>query len=357
MLTATMNHPTSDDECRWQAVLARHSHQDFFYAVTTTGIFCRPDCPAKRPARKNVRFYDDAAAARTAGFRPCRRCRPEQDSLARRHQQLIAAACQTIETTEVAPSLAELAASADMSPHYFHRVFKATVGLTPKAYAAGVRAKRVREALATEAAVTDAIYAAGFQSSGRFYAAAKGLLGMQPDRYRKRGAGERIMFAVGQCQLGAILVAATAKGLCAISLGDDPEILVQALQDQFPAADLVGGDRAFESHVARVVAWINEPQAVLDLPLDVRGTAFQCRVWRALQAIPPGSTRSYGAIAQQIGAPTAARAVAQACGANRLAVAIPCHRVVRQDGSLSGYRWGVARKQQLLAREGVNDER
>jgi AraC family transcriptional regulator of adaptative response/methylated-DNA-[protein]-cysteine methyltransferase len=266
----------------------------------------------------------------------------------------IAAACRAMERDAPAPSLRALAGAAGMSAYYFHRCFKAATGLTPKAYANAVRRARMRAALAEAGSVTEAIYAAGFNSSGRFYDAAVPDLGMTPGAFRAQGAGERIRFAVGQCRLGAILVASSARGVCAIALGDDPELLVRGLQDQFPAAVLLGGDAAFEGMMARVVGFVEAPGAGLELPLDIRGTAFQHRVWQALRKIPAGQTVSYQALAALIGAPKSARAVASACAANRLAVAIPCHRVVRRDGALSGYRWGVERKRALLAREAVD---
>jgi AraC family transcriptional regulator of adaptative response/methylated-DNA-[protein]-cysteine methyltransferase len=264
---------------------------------------------------------------------------------------MVAAACRTIEVAESTPSLATLARQAGRSPHHFHRIFKATTGLTPKGYAEAHRTKRVREGLRTKTTVTEAIYDAGFNSGGRFYARSGQILGMTPSEYRAGGPSTEIRFAVGECTLGAILVAASAKGVCAILLGDDPESLVRDLQDRFPRASLQGGDAAFEDTVARVVGFVEAPALGLDLPLDVRGTAFQQRVWGALRAIPAGHTVSYADLAARIGSPRATRAVAQACAANPLAVAIPCHRVVRNDGALSGYRWGVERKRKLLEKE------
>jgi AraC family transcriptional regulator of adaptative response/methylated-DNA-[protein]-cysteine methyltransferase len=260
-------------------------------------------------------------------------------------------ACRLIEEADELPSLDALAAAAGMSRYHFHRVFKETTGVTPRAYAAAQRARRVRDELPLSGTVTEAIYGAGFNSSGRFYAASNGMLGMSPTRFRAGGAGEEIRFAVGQCSLGAILVAATAKGVAAILLGEDPDALLRDLQDRFPKARLIGGDAGFEALVARVVGLVEAPSLGLDLPLDVRGTAFQQRVWQALRQIPAGTTASYAEIARRIGAPGAVRAVARACAANPAAVAIPCHRVVRQDGGLSGYRWGVERKRALLDRE------
>jgi len=263
----------------------------------------------------------------------------------------VARACRAIERAEVAPSLAELAASAGLSRFHFQRVFKRLTGVTPKTYAAAQRMARVREGLARGASVTAAMYAAGFSSSGRFYDSSTQRLGMTPGAVRRGGAGETIRFAVGECSLGSVLVAATAKGICLIALGDDPAALVRTLQDRFPMAALAGGDADFERWVAAVVGLVEKPARGLALPLDIRGTAFQVRVWEALRGIPPGSTASYAEIARRIGAAGASRAVAAACAANSLAVAIPCHRVVRTDGSLSGYRWGVERKAALLERE------
>lgn len=338
---------------RWAAVQARDPAADgrFFYAVKSTGVYCRPSCPS-RPARPgNVCFFDSAAAAGQAGFRPCQRCRPDQPPLAQQHAALVAGLCRFIESADTPPSLADLAHQAGLSRYHLHRVFKAVTGLTPHAYAAAHRARRLRAGLARGEGVTEAILEAGYNSSGRFYAQADQLLGMTPTHYRAGGTATEIRFAVGQCSLGAILVAASPRGICAISLGDDPQALVREVQDRFPQATLIGADPAFESWVARVVGFVEAPQLGLDLPLDLRGTAFQQRVWQALQQIRPGETVSYTELARRIGAPTAFRAVASACAANVLAVAIPCHRVVKRDGGLSGYRWGVARKQALIERE------
>jgi len=340
---------------RWRAVLARDPAADgaFVYAVRTTGVYARPSSASRLPRPENVEFFDTPQAAEAAGYRPSRRRAGDRSSLAERHAGLVARACDAIDRAERPPGLRALAGQAGLSPYHFHRVFKAATGLTPREYAEARRAQRVRGSLAGARTVTEAVYDAGFQSNGRFYAASDRLLGMPPAAYRAGGRGADIRFAVGQCALGAILVASSARGVCAIFLGDDPDALVRALQDQFPSAGLIGGDAGFERLVARVVAFVESPGTGLDLPLDVQGTAFQQRVWRALRDIPAGATASYAEIAARIGEPQAARAVARACAANRLAVAIPCHRVVRRDGSVSGYRWGVARKQALLAREGA----
>ncbi len=345
--------PFATDEDRWQAVVRRDPAADgaFYYAVKTTGVYCRPLCAARTALRENVSFYRTRDEAERAGFRPCRRCRPDDTSVTEQHAAAVANACRLIEESGETPRLEALASAAGMSRFHFHRVFKNVTGVTPKAYAAARRAERVRNELTRTGSVTDAIYGAGFNSSGRFYAASAEILGMTPTGFRSGGEGASIRFAVGECSLGSILVATSERGVCAILLGDDPDALARNLQDRFPRARLIGGDKEFERLVARVVGFVEAPARGLDLPLDVRGTAFQQRVWQALRAIPAGSTATYQDIARRIGAPKAARAVAQACATNPLAVAIPCHRVVRRDGSLSGYRWGVERKRALLERE------
>jgi len=338
---------------RWAAVIARNPAADgeFVYSVKTTGVYCRPSCPSRRARPENVRFHTTCEDAERAGFRPCRRCRPEEASLAERCAKIVAGICRAIEAAEQPPRLAELAATAGLSPFHLHRVFKAVTGLTPRAYAAAHRARRVTRTLRRGGSVTQAIFDAGFSSSGRFYESADALLGMTPGQYRAGGRNIEIRFAIGQCSLGSILVASSARGVCAILLGDDPDALARELQDGFPRAHLIGGDARYERLVARVVGLVENPAPGLDLPLDVRGTVFQQRVWQALRTVPAGTTVTYGELAKRIGAPRSARAVARACAANTLAVAIPCHRVVRADGGLSGYRWGVERKRELLRRE------
>jgi AraC family transcriptional regulator of adaptative response/methylated-DNA-[protein]-cysteine methyltransferase len=346
----------ADRDPRWTAIVSRDRAADgtFYYSVRSTGVYCKPSCASRLANPKNVRFHLTAEDAERAGFRPCKRCRPDRPPLARQHADTIAELCRLIDGAERIPTLASLAGRARMSPYYLHRVFKAVTGVTPRAYAAASRTKRVRRALETKSkSVTDAIYDAGFNSGGRFYETSDQLLGMTPTSYRAGGANQDIRFAVGECSLGSILVAQSAKGVCAILLGDDPDALVRDLQDRFPRATLVGGDAAFEQTVARIVGFVEHPAVGLDLPLDVRGTAFQQRVWQALRQIPAGRTATYAEIAARIGQPRAVRSVAQACAANHLAVAIPCHRVVRTDGSESGYRWGVDRKRRLLHNEGV----
>jgi AraC family transcriptional regulator, regulatory protein of adaptative response / methylated-DNA-[protein]-cysteine methyltransferase len=341
---------------RWSAVVARDRAQDgkFFYCVKTTGVYCRPSCGSRRANPGNVAFHATAADAQAAGFRPCKRCRPDQQPLETQHAAKVARACRMIESAEQAPTLGMLAKESGVSAYHFHRLFKAVTGVTPKEYANAHRAHKVQRSLARGTSVTEAIFDAGFNSNSRFYEQADAMLGMAPSRYRRRGADEEIRFAVGQSSLGAILVAASGKGVCAISMGDDPGRLVRDLQDRFSNAKLMGADREFEALVARVVAVVEAPGLGSQLPLDVRGTAFQRRVWKALRQIPCGSTASYAAIARKIGAPRSVRAVAQACAANPVAVAIPCHRVVRTDGALSGYRWGIERKRALLSREAVS---
>lgn len=344
--------PTELDP-RWAAVVARDHAADgtFYYSVRTTGVYCRPSCAARLANPGNVRFHAVPADAERAGFRPCKRCKPDQPPLGRQHAAKVAEACRRIEGADEAPGLADLAQTASLGPHHFHRVFKAVTGLTPKDYAMARRARRVGDELSRSDTVTQAIYDAGFNSGGRFYAQSDATLGMAPRDDRAGGTGTQIQFAVGACSLGTILVARSAKGVCAILLGDDPDVLVRDLQDRFPRAELIGGDAGFGALVARVVGFVEAPGLGLDLPLDVRGTAFQQRVWQALREIPAGTTASYAEVARRVGAPKAMRAVAAACAANALAVAIPCHRVVRTEGGLSGYRWGVERKRALLENE------
>ncbi|TGV13510.1 bifunctional DNA-binding transcriptional regulator/O6-methylguanine-DNA methyltransferase Ada [Mesorhizobium sp. M8A.F.Ca.ET.173.01.1.1] len=344
--------PVADD-LRWARIVARDKSADgaFWYSVATTGVYCRPSCPSRRANPANVQLHDTLQQAKATGFRPCRRCNPDGPSLEAVNAAMVADACRRIEASEDEPSLAELADAAGRSPGYFHRVFRALTGLTPKDYAAARRAARVRQGLEDGVSVTSAIYDAGFNSSGRFYEKSTGMLGMTPTRYRAGGANEEIRFAVGETSLGTILVASSRKGVASILLGQDPDALVRDLQDRFPKARLVGGDGDYEALVARVVGFVEAPALGLDLPLDVRGTAFQQRVWQALRDIPAGHTVSYAEIARRIGAPKATRAIAAACAANALAVAIPCHRVIRKDGALSGYAWGAERKRALLDRE------
>lgn len=342
---------------RWPRVIARDRGADghFWYSVVTTGVYCRPSCPSRAARPENVALHDTLADARATGFRPCRRCDPEGPSREVEDARIAAAACRRIEAGETPPSLAALAGAAGLSPGYFHRLFKRVTGLTPRGYADAHRADRVRTGLSEGATVTQAFHGAGFASSSRFYEQARGVLGMAPAIYRAGGAGEDLRVAIGQSSLGAILVASSVAGVAAILLGDDPGALIEDLQDRFPRARLIGGDDTYERLVAQVVGLVEAPALGLDLPLDLRGTAFQQRVWQALRAIPAGETLSYAEIAARIGAPRSVRAVAGACAANHIAIAIPCHRVVRSDGALSGYAWGVERKRRLLALERAGD--
>jgi len=340
-------------ERMWEAIRRRDPAYDgrFFVAVRTTGVYCRPSCKSRPAKRENVLFFSTAEAAERAGYRACKRCRPDRLGAPDAQVEAVRRACEKIASAEEAPPLKNLAAEAGLSPFHFHRVFKKVTGVTPKAYAAAERARRAAENLRSAATVTEAIYDAGFNSSSRFYETATARLGMTPTAARRGGEGSVIRFAVGQASLGAVLVAATDKGVCGIMLGDDPDALVRELQDRFARAKLVGGDADFERTVAAVVGLVEAPGQNLDLRLDIRGTAFQQKIWQALRAIPAGRTATYAEIARAVGRPKAVRAVAQACAANPLAVAIPCHRVVRTDGGLSGYRWGVERKRKLLDRE------
>lgn len=348
----------SDTE-RWETVRRRDRAADgrFVYAVSSTGVYCRPSCPSRLAKRANVSFHADCDAAEAAGFRPCKRCHPRDSSADDRHADSVAQACRRIEVAvrdgEPVPSLADLAAQAGLSPFHYHRVFKAIAGVTPKGFATACKTALARTGLAAGKSVTETIYDAGYSSSSRFYDGVTARLGMRPSDYRAGGRGADIRFAVGACSLGQVVVAATDKGVCAVHFGDDPQRLVEALQARFPKARLLGGDAAFEQTVAAVIGAVETPSQRCDLPLDLQGTAFQHRVWQALRAIPPGSTATYSEVARAIGQPAAVRAVARACAANPVAVVVPCHRVVRTDGSLSGYAWGVERKRALLDREGA----
>jgi AraC family transcriptional regulator of adaptative response/methylated-DNA-[protein]-cysteine methyltransferase len=329
-----------DMDARWESVVTRDAAADgtFVYAVRTTGVYCRPSCGARLARRENVEFHATAESARQAGFRACKRCRPDE---VKGDAERVAAMCREIEASDVMPKWSAA----------LRRLFENVTGIAPRAYAEAHRDGRVREVLQTSASVTDAIYDAGFVSIGRFYEGSGARLGMTPSEFRGGGQGTDIWFAVGECSLGSILVAQTDRGVCAIAMGDEPEALVRDLEARFPKARLIGGDAKFESTVALVVGMIEAPGKVCELPLDVRGTVFQQRVWQALRGIPPGTTRTYAEIAAILRMPKAVRAVARACASNAIAVAIPCHRVTRGDGSLAGYRWGVERKRELLDRE------
>ncbi|WP_171207891.1 MULTISPECIES: bifunctional DNA-binding transcriptional regulator/O6-methylguanine-DNA methyltransferase Ada [unclassified Ruegeria] len=343
-------------EQMWDDVLNRVSNPipHFYYAVSSTGIYCRTDCPSRRPKRKNVQFFETGQDAEEHGFRACQRCKPDHHSLEDKWVGLIAQACRVIEEAEEEPSLSELANRFHVSPFHFQRKFKATLGVTPKAYAKAHRIENFRANLArNEGSITSAIYDAGYNSSSRVYETATKTLGMTPTRFRNGGKDVRILFAIGESSLGSVLVASTEKGVCALLFGDTPEQVLEDLQSRFPNADLIGDDQNYQQVIGHVIRFVDDPSRGFDLPLDIRGTAFQQRVWEALRDIPAGTTASYRDIAAKIGAPNSFRAVAQACGANNIAVAVPCHRVVHTDGGLSGYRWGIARKRSLLKREAV----
>ncbi len=307
-------------------------------------------CGGRLPNRDNVEFFDNEQQAIEQGYCAGKRFRTETSQLTQFYQEQIEKACRYIEQQEQTVSLAELADYIGMSRYHLHRLFKAQTGLTPKAYADAFRHKTLQQQL-QEKKITDAIYDAGYQSNSRFYEASSQRLGMTPSEWKSGGRGSKIYFALAVCSLGTLLVAQSPIGVCAILLGDDPEQLLNNLQDKFPNAELIGGNDDFEQLVAQVVGFIEAPEIGLNLPLDIQGTAFQQRVWQALRNIPVGETKSYSDIAEKIGQPSAVRAVANACGANMLAVAIPCHRVVRSNGDLSGYRWGIDRKQALLLKE------
>lgn len=342
-------------EDRWVALRRRDPAADghFFYSVRTTGVYCYPSCAARTARAENVEFHDTREAAELAGFRPCRRCRPDLPTRREREAQLIVRSCRIIERTEEPLTLVELARAVGCSPHHFHRLFRRITGITPKAYADAHRHDRVRAGLADGERVTDTVYDAGFSSSGRFYAVADEMLGMTPTAYRTGGGGEVIQYATGTSSLGKVLVASSTRGICAILLGDAAEALIADLAARFPKAVRQPADRAFARIVDEVVDLMDHPAeaSALSLPLDIRGTAFQRRVWEALRVIPAGETVSYSEVAARIGRPQGSRAVAAACAANTLAVAVPCHRVVAKDGTLAGYRWGRDRKRTLLDRE------
>lgn len=356
MTTSNQAQPANrypSDDARWTAVVQRDpaAAVAFVYAVTTTGIYCRPGCASRLPKRANVRFFAEAPAAEQAGYRPCKRCEPQAADPGHPHRAAVLAACRQIETAEQPPSLDELAATAGLNPTHFHRVFKELTGVTPHAYAQAQRQARLRATLQEKPTVTDALYEAGYSGSSRLYEASDATLGMTPGAYKNGARGQTIRYAVTPSYLGQVLVAVSERGVCRIDLDDSAEVLAQRLAATFPHADLMAGDAALSETTAAVLALLSAERPSLDLPLDIQGTAFQRQVWAALQQIPPGATMSYAEVAEAIGKPQAVRAVAGACAANTLAVAVPCHRVVRSDGGLGGYRWGLARKEALLARE------
>jgi AraC family transcriptional regulator of adaptative response/methylated-DNA-[protein]-cysteine methyltransferase len=340
----------SEDLC-WQAVAERDRRSDgaFVYAVRTTGIFCRPSCPARRPQRERVAFFPAPEEAARAGFRPCLRCRPtEVDAQA----ALTAHVCALIaERPDAPPTLAELGEAVAVSPFHLQRVFRRAMGVSPRQYAEALRLERLRGALREEATVTEAVYAAGYGSGSRVYEQAPERLGMTPRTYRAGGEGEIVRYTVVPCPLGLLLLAATERGVCAVTLGDDAETLASRLAEELPAAKLTRDDDGLRAWAEAAVRHLEGREPLLELPLDLRATAFQRQVWDALRAIPYGTTQTYRQVAERLGRPTATRAVAGACAANPVALVVPCHRVVREDGGLGGYRWGVERKRAILERE------
>ncbi len=362
--TAATNNVTADhttSAARWHAVLNRDKALDgeFVYAVKTTGIYCRASCPSRAAKQINVLFFDTTGDAKAAGFRPCKRCHPDGISLEHQRNDAISAACERIKQSATNLSLNELASASNLSPHHFHRVFKAATGVTPKEYQKAIQQMRVRDALSKNRSVTEAIYEAGFNSTGRFYASSTAVLGMTPQRYKKGGVNEEIRFALVPSTMGLMMVAATQRGVCSVEFSDDADALTQQLHQRFPRATFLPADKTFKLWLSRISQYLDQSaldpdkqqKALRDLPLDIQGTVFQQQVWKALRDIPLGGTVSYSQLAEKIGKPKAVRAVASACASNAIAVLIPCHRVVRQSGELSGYRWGVGRKAELLRRE------
>jgi len=345
-------HQFLTDEDRWDAVCAREAAADgaFRFAVRTTGVYCRPQCAARRPLRKNVEFFERGTDAEAAGYRACKRCLPDGVPEAA-HIALIDAACREIETAERLPTLADLALRANRSPFYFQRLFKRIVGVSPREYGAAKRAEQLRDGLGAQRSVTTAIHDAGFGSSSRAYEIAPQTLGMSPGAYRDRGRGMQVAYAIAQTPLGWIGIAATQHGVAAIELGDKRDDVRDRVRARFANAELREDDAALRGNLEIVLAYIKRPSLGLRLPLDVQGTAFQRRVWRALTEIAPGQRASYAEVARAIGDPNASRAVATACASNPVALAIPCHRVVRGDGAIGGYRWGEDRKRTLLEAE------
>jgi AraC family transcriptional regulator of adaptative response/methylated-DNA-[protein]-cysteine methyltransferase len=341
------------DSKRWEAVERRDAASDgqFVYAVTSTGVFCRPTCPSRRPRRDRVVFYETAGEARRAGYRACARCRPETASKISVQSELVARACATIRSSERMPALADLARGAGLSASHFHRLFRRSIGVTPRAYRAAFMAEQAKDALRNGDSVTGAMYDAGFSSSGRFYESGAKRMGMAPKKVRDGGVDESIRYAVARCRLGRVLVAATTRGICEVWLGDSADALARHLRACYPNAAIAAREPSMKLLLEGVIAQVETPAAKFDLPLDLRGTAFQMRVWQELRRIPLGETRTYGEIARTIGRPKASRAVGQACARNHVAVVVPCHRAVGTDKSLRGYRWGTRRKRALLDRE------
>lgn len=346
----TTIYATEDD--RWQAVIDRNRNAEghFWLGVKSTGVFCRPGCPARTPLRKNVVFFESLREALRSGLRPCKRCRPLGASLDEEKARLIGAACASMLDVDIPPQLETLAAQAGMSASHFQKLFAGVVGITPAQFSRSVREQRLHQQLPIASNVIQAGLESGYASNSQLYEDAPEVLGMSPGTFRNKGRGETIRYAIVDTFLGKTLIAATSKGVCRLQFSDDAEGLVAGLEADFANATIAPADEAFHQLVEQTVAALGTPDA-LKLPLDVRGTAFQAKVWHALRQIPYGATVSYGDLAKRIGQPTASRAVASACGSNEIAVLIPCHRVIGKDGSLTGYRWGVERKRELLARE------
>jgi len=354
MKTVAIGDQVQNGNTRWAAIFSRNAGAEnaFFYGVKTTGVFCRPNCPSRLPRPDNVVCFDSAAEALKAGYRPCKRCQPDRQSYTSELDVRIARACRSLAEAEGSLPLKTLAKSVGMSPFHFHRLFRARVGITPKQFQASQRLTRFKHALRRNRSVTAAIYDAGFGSASRAYEQVARKLGMSPRQYRRGGSGVKIRFALQRTALGVVLIASTPKGVCEIDLGENATALRERLKHNFPHADLREEKSSVSPYMRRMLEYLAAPHQGLALPLDVRGTAFQQRVWTALQRIPVGETITYQDLARQIGAPTAIRAVAGACAANKLALAVPCHRVVRTDGGLGGYRWGLPRKRRLLDLEG-----
>ena len=349
--------PSIETDPRWLAVKSRDAAYDgvFFYSVKTTGVFCIASCASRTANPSNVAFHASIIDAQRAGFRACKRCHPTSPARSQREAAQIAELCRWIDSLDATPTLDQLAARAGISKFHLQRLFKKIVGVTPKIYAFAQRQQRVRSAIHDEPRITDAIYRAGYNSSSQFYSTSNEVLGMTPNNLRRGGSGQTINVTIAPCSLGHVLVATTERGICAILLGDTPDAVATDLEQRFPHATLQTTERNATSHrreiINHVVALVDNPVQYQALPLDVQGTAFQQRVWQALRKIPVGTTVSYRELANSIGAPSAARAIATACAANPCAVAIPCHRVVRSSGELAGYRWGIERKRALLDRE------
>jgi AraC family transcriptional regulator of adaptative response/methylated-DNA-[protein]-cysteine methyltransferase len=342
----------ADDAHSWAAVLARDSGATFVYAVASTGIYCRPSCPSRRPLRKNVAFFATAQAAELSGYRACKRCSPgEVTEGTKEEREQVTRMCHVLERSEPAPSLAELAGRIGLSPHQAHRRFVKALGLTPKQYRGAIERQRVESALGRSASVTAALHGAGIGSAARFYERVAPRFGMQPAEAKRGGRGISIRYAMGSSKLGLVLVAATERGVCAVALGDARQELLRGLEQRFPSAEIQRGED-LDDRLESVIELVEgRSTSAKELPLDIRGTAFQERVWRQLREIPRGTTQTYSELARAVGAETAVRAVAHACARNPLAVLVPCHRIVRKGGELAGYRWGIERKRTLLEQE------